>query len=103
MCRIRTAEIVTHYPTMSLKQHAPATAALGSVRQTLFGARLKEPRRETDLTHSALAESPRVTRRYVAKIERASVKPALVAIAAVTRVQSMVVADMLQLSAPPEK
>jgi DNA-binding XRE family transcriptional regulator len=103
MCSIRTAEIMTHRRTMSLRQHILAINGFGPGLQALFGARLKEARRQTDLTQSALAESAGLMRQYVAKIERAPINAALATMVAVTRIQSMAVGGMLQLQDPPKK
>jgi DNA-binding XRE family transcriptional regulator len=102
MCGMRTAEIMTHRQTMSLRQHILAINGSGPGLQALFGARLKEARRQTDLTQSALAESAGLMQ-YVAKIERAPINAALATMVAATRIQSMAVGGMLQLQDPPKK
>jgi DNA-binding XRE family transcriptional regulator len=94
---------VTHPPTKSLKQHILAMNGFGHGLQAVFGARLKEARREADLTQTALAESAGLRRQYVAEIERAPINAALATIAPVTRIQSMAVGGMLQLQVPPKK
>ena len=88
---------------MSLEQHIPATDGFEPGLQALFGARLKEARRQTDLTQSALAESAGLMRQYVAKIERAPINVALATMAAVARIQSVAVGGMLQLQVPSKK
>ena len=88
---------------MSLEQHIPATEEFAPVLQSLFGTGLKQARRQTDLTQTALAESAGLRRQYVAKIERAPINAALATMAAVTRIQSVAVGGMLQLQVPPEK
>jgi hypothetical protein len=103
MCSIRTAEIMTHRRTVSLEQHIPAADGFEPGPQALFGARVKEARRQTDLTQTALAESAVLRRQYVAKIVRAPINVALATMAAVTRIQSMAVGGMLHLQVPPKK
>jgi transcriptional regulator with XRE-family HTH domain len=88
---------------MSLEKHIPATDGFEPGLPALFGATLKEARREADLTQTAVAESARLTRQYVAKIERAPINAPLVTMAAVARVPAMEAGDMLQLQVPPKK
>jgi hypothetical protein len=80
---------------MSLQQHIAATDGFKPGLPSLFGARVKEARREANLTPSARAKSAVVMRHYVAKIEYDPNNPALATMAAVTCVQSMAV--------PPKK
>jgi len=55
---------------MSLEQHIPATDGFELDLQALFGARLKEARRQTDPTQTALAASTGLMRQYVTKFGR---------------------------------
>jgi DNA-binding XRE family transcriptional regulator len=100
MCRIRTPKIITQRRTMSLEQHISAIDGFEPGLQALFGSRLKETRRQTDLTQTALAESAGLRRQYAAKIKRAAINAALATMAAVTRIQSVAVGGMLQIQVP---